>query len=178
MGGQSPVATVITCSDSRISPEMMFDCGLGDLFVIRNAGNVLSEDAIATVEFGVEKVGIPLLMVVGHEKCAAVEAAVNNARSNPSGSTDSKTMTPLQSLLSKIHPAAVSTLEAMTGKNNKHVEEAHLQSAAVCKHVENVVSNLESIDSVRQAQQEGRLKVMGVMYWLHSGKIEVVREPK
>ena len=74
--GQAPVAIVLTCSDSRVAPELYFDQGLGDLFVIRNAGNVLDDHVLGSIEYAVEHLHVPLLIVIGHEKCGAVSAAV------------------------------------------------------------------------------------------------------
>ncbi|MCX7834706.1 MAG: carbonic anhydrase [bacterium] len=76
VNGAKPFATILTCSDSRVPPELIFDCGFGDLFVIRNAGNVLDDHAIGSIEFGVDTFRIPLLVVMGHTGCAAVRAAI------------------------------------------------------------------------------------------------------
>ena len=73
-GGQHPFAVVLCCSDSRVSPEIVFDCRLGELFVIRNAGNVVDEDVLGSVEYAVEHLGVPLVVVMGHSCCGAVTA--------------------------------------------------------------------------------------------------------
>ena len=74
--GQSPWATILTCSDSRVSPELLFGgMGLGELFVCRNAGNVADVDVLGTIEYGAEHLGSPLIVVLGHERCGAVSAA-------------------------------------------------------------------------------------------------------
>ena len=75
--GQSPFAVVLTCADSRLSPEIIFDRGLGDLFVLRVAGNVADPDIIASIEYAVEHLGSSLVVVLGHEKCGAVKAALD-----------------------------------------------------------------------------------------------------
>eukprot|EP01126_Amoeba_proteus_P026247 TRINITY_DN2600_c0_g1_i16.p1 TRINITY_DN2600_c0_g1~~TRINITY_DN2600_c0_g1_i16.p1 ORF type:complete len:172 (-),score=27.07 TRINITY_DN2600_c0_g1_i16:241-756(-) len=75
LGGQTPYVTVLTCSDSRVSPELIFDEGLGEIFVIRVAGNVADPVTIGSVEYGCEHLGTPLLVILGHEKCGAVTAA-------------------------------------------------------------------------------------------------------
>lgn len=74
--GQHPFAIVLTCADSRLSPEIIFDQGLGDLFVVRNAGNLLDDHVIASIEYAVEHLGASLVVVLGHSKCGAVSAAV------------------------------------------------------------------------------------------------------
>jgi carbonic anhydrase len=75
---QHPMAVVIACSDSRVSPELVFDEGLGDLFVIRTAGNIISEMELASVEYAVEHFKVPLVVIMGHERCGAVQALVDN----------------------------------------------------------------------------------------------------
>lgn len=72
--GQHPFAVVLCCSDSRVAPEIIFDCKLGELFVIRNAGNVVDEDVLGSVEYAVEHLGCPLVVVMGHSSCGAVTA--------------------------------------------------------------------------------------------------------
>lgn len=72
--GQHPFAVVLCCSDSRVVPEIIFDCQLGELFVIRNAGNVVDEDVLGSVEYAVEHLGCPLVVVMGHSSCGAVTA--------------------------------------------------------------------------------------------------------
>lgn len=74
--GQAPFAVVLTCADSRLSPEIVFDQGLGDLFVVRNAGNLLSDHVIGSIEYAVEHLHAPLIVVMGHTRCGAVAAAV------------------------------------------------------------------------------------------------------
>jgi carbonic anhydrase len=76
VGGQSPFAVVLGCADSRVSPELLFDQGLGDLFVIRVAGNIVDDAILGSIEYAVEHLGTKLIVVLGHEKCGAVSAAV------------------------------------------------------------------------------------------------------
>ena len=78
--GQSPFAMVITCSDSRVIPEKIFACDLGDIFVIRTAGNVINEGELASVEYGIEHLNIPYVLVLGHTHCGAVHAAIHNEK--------------------------------------------------------------------------------------------------
>src|SRR5579885_136434 len=74
--GQSPFAIILSCSDSRVPPEIIFDQGLGDLFVVRVAGNVLNDNALGSIEYAAEHFNVPLVMVLGHQRCGAVDAAV------------------------------------------------------------------------------------------------------
>src|SRR6185295_3625011 len=78
--GQTPFATVLSCADSRVPPEYIFNTGLGDLFVIRAAGEVVDRSVMASLEYGAEHLHIPLLVVMGHESCGAVKAVVDNAK--------------------------------------------------------------------------------------------------
>ena len=75
--GQHPFATIICCSDSRVAPELLFDQGLGDLFVIRTAGNVVDDIALGSIEYAAEHLGVPLIVVLGHTQCGAVKATVD-----------------------------------------------------------------------------------------------------
>jgi len=79
-GGQNPYAVVLGCSDSRVPPEIIFDAGLGDLFVIRDAGNTIDDEVLGSIEYAVEHLGSRLIMVLGHEKCGAVTAAVQGGK--------------------------------------------------------------------------------------------------
>lgn len=79
---QHPFAVVIACSDSRVSPELVFDEGLGDLFVIRTAGNIIGEVELGSVEYAVEHLGVPLVVVMGHERCGAVKAMISGVIPN------------------------------------------------------------------------------------------------
>lgn len=83
--GQKPIAVVVTCSDSRVSPEIIFDQGLGDLFVVRCAGNVVDPAMLASVEYAIEHLGAKLIIVMGHEKCGAVSATIEAALSHKPG---------------------------------------------------------------------------------------------
>lgn len=96
--GQNPFAIVLSCSDSRVPPEMVFDQGLGDVFVVRNAGHVLDPGPIASIEYAIEHLGARLILVLGHESCGAVKAALSNPVGKSAGSVD------LDRLVSKIKP--------------------------------------------------------------------------
>jgi Carbonic anhydrase len=76
---QRPIAAIFGCSDSRLGAEMIFDVGLGDLFVVRNAGQVIAETILGSLEFAVEVLGVPLIIVLGHDQCGAVKAAMSSA---------------------------------------------------------------------------------------------------
>lgn len=76
--GQHPFAIILTCADSRVPPELLFDQGLGDLFVVRVAGNIVDDDILGSIEYGVGELATPLVMVLGHERCGAVKATVES----------------------------------------------------------------------------------------------------
>lgn len=90
-GGQSPFAAIVSCSDSRVPSEIVFDCGLGDLFIVRTAGHVLGPVSHGSLEYGADQLGIPLILVLGHSQCGAVTAVVNGGK-NLSGSMQSLSM--------------------------------------------------------------------------------------
>lgn len=83
LNGQHPFAVVVTCSDSRVVPEFIFDQGLGDIFVIRNAGNVIDEHVLGSIEYAVHHLGVNLVVVLGHESCGAVGAAMKEDKETP-----------------------------------------------------------------------------------------------
>lgn len=150
--GQHPFAVIITCADSRVPPEIIFDQGLGDLFVIRNAGNVIDENVIASVEYAVAHLATPLVVVMGHQSCGAVTAAVNNAKDSEH----------IVQLVNRIKPA-VNKAKHQSGclvTNSIH-ENVHL---AV-----NQLKNSEPIISKAVANNETR--VIGAYYHLDTGKV-------
>ena len=128
-GGQSPFAIVLTCSDSRVAPELFFDQGLGDLFVIRNAGNVLDDHVIGSMEYAVEHLHAPLIIVVGHEKCGAVSAAV--AGGEIPGH--------LHSVIDDLAPAVELTKDLPGDKVDNAVRANAQRAAEILMHVEPIL---------------------------------------
>ncbi len=96
-----PFAAILTCSDSRVAPELIFDCGLGDLFVIRNAGHVINETVLGSLEFAVDSFQIPLIVVVGHTHCLAIETAVTGTKYNDNRRYVATSMEPIISQLNR-----------------------------------------------------------------------------
>ena len=157
--GQHPFVTVITCSDSRVPPELLFDQGLGDIFVIRTAGNVVDSIALGSIEYGVEHLHTPLLIVLGHQHCGAVTAAVEGEAEGNIGS-----------ILEEIHPA-VETAKGTEKEGEDLVEEA------VDENVKLVIQNTLNQSTVVQGLfEEGNLKIVGAKYFLDSGKVELIEE--
>ena len=143
--GQSPYAIVISCSDSRVTPSHVFNAGLGELFEIRIAGNVLDDYALGSVEYGVEHLGCPLLVVMGHENCGAVTAAYDAYKSN------SEVEGSIGELVSAITPS----IESVNGSS---VEDASHQN------VENTIETLKENPIVAEAIEAGKLQVVGAYY--------------
>jgi carbonic anhydrase len=155
--GQHPRVIVVGCSDSRVSPELLFDQGLGDLFVIRTAGNVAGPVALGSIEYAVEHLHVRVLVVLGHEKCGAVAAAASGE----------KMPTPnLAAIVGKIAPA----LAKLKGR----VKEEQLASEGIAANVRQSAQDLVSRSPVlRKEVQAGKLSIIKAVYRLKTG--EVVR---
>lgn len=154
--GQAPFAIVLTCSDSRVAPELFFDQGLGDLFVIRNAGNVLDDHVIGSMEYAVEHLHVPLIIVVGHEKCGAVTAAV--AGGEVPGH--------LHSVTEDIAPAVEQSKDLPGDKVDNAVRANAVRVATILSHVEPVLK--ASVGS-------GKLLIVAARYDLTTGKIQILK---
>jgi len=152
IGSQHPEAEILSCSDSRVPPEIIFDQGLGDLFVVRVAGNVASDTEIGSLEYGAEHLHIPLLVVLGHERCGAVTAAAG--ADEPEGH--------IVTLVDLIKPA-VEKSRGLTGD---------LISNSVKTNVQMVVQKLRSSTPIlSKLVAEGKLKIVGGVYSLETGKV-------
>jgi len=154
--GQKPFAVILTCSDSRVPPEIIFDQGLGDLFVIRTAGHVVDDIALASIEYAVEHLYVGLIVVLGHEKCGAVDAAVGGGELTGH----------LQELVAEIKPAVEEA------KNEK----GDLLTNAVHKNVELVASQLKSSEPIlKEFIEHNHLQVIGAYYDLDDGKVTITK---
>lgn len=152
---QTPIATVLACSDSRESPELIFDQGLGDLFVARTAGHVLGDAVIGTLEYAVEELRVPLLVVMGHQSCGAVAAtlqAVSTAKLAPGQ---------METLVDAIRPAV------LLGRGEG---EARFTSI-VHANVRVTMERLENSRLLVQAVADKRLRIIGAYYELESGVV-------
>ena len=155
--GQSPNVIILSCSDSRVSPEVIFDQTLGDLFVIRTAGNVADPVALGSIEYAVDHVHSSLLVVLGHSKCGAVTAACSGEKM-PSAN--------LAAIVDKINPAVT---QAKTYAKAEDLVESAIKEN-VHQSAKDVLANSEII---REAVKSGKLSVIEAEYGLDSG--EVVR---
>ncbi|PZV10921.1 MAG: carbonic anhydrase [Pseudanabaena sp.] len=153
---QHPFAIILGCADSRVVPELIFDQGVGDLFVLRVAGNVADDAVIASIEFAVEHLGTRLVVVLGHERCGAVLAAIHHAFSEGK----------LNSLIRYIEPAVKAGQES----NGDCVV-----SDTVKAHVNLMVKEIESTAPILSHEvKTGSLKVVPAYYRLATGKVEFI----
>jgi carbonic anhydrase len=156
--GQAPFCAYVYCSDSRVPPELLFGRGLGELFIVRNAGNTVDNVAMGSIEYAVAELGVPLVVVMGHESCGAVKAAMAVVETNARfpGKIDDM-----------IEPIIPAVLEAR-GMHGNATENA------VKQNVRRVVRNLreESDPLLLKPLAEGRIKVVGAYYHLDSGAVE------
>jgi carbonic anhydrase len=153
--GQEPIATILACSDSRDPVELIFDRGVGDLFVVRVAGNVAGFSELATVEYGVGHLNTPLLIVMGHTKCGAVTAVAKGAELHGH----------LQALAEKIKPAV-----AKVKAESPEIEEAVPKAiqANVWQTIEDI---LKQSSAVRAKVEAGQVSILGAIYDLEQGKV-------
>lgn len=152
--GQKPFAVVVTCSDSRVPPELIFDQALGDLFVVRVAGNVVDDIAMGSIEYGVEHLKSPLLVIMGHEKCGAVKATVEGGEAPGS----------IGAIVDKIKPSVEKAKAAgATGEA--------LNEKAADENVLAVLAEVEKSPIVEELVKHGKLKVVGAKYHIGSGEV-------
>lgn len=159
VSGQNPYASILSCSDSRVSPEFCFDEQRGDLFVARVAGNYLTTDFVATLEYAAAVLGAPLIMVLGHESCGAVRAAidaVDNNRQFPGH---------IQSMASALAPA-VRAAKSLPGERFENVVKM------------NVIRNVDKLRKqppiLSKLVADGKILVVGGVYSLKTGKVDLL----
>lgn len=158
VAGQKPFAIILCCSDSRVPPEIIFDRSLGEIFVVRVAGNIADPVILGSIEYAADHLGSPLIMVLGHQKCGAVGAAVE-AHGEPHGN--------IGSILKTIAPA----VEKARGET-KSTEKATLIEAAVNCNIGLVSKSLtEQSSLIRDLVSKNKLKIVGAKYELESGKV-------
>jgi carbonic anhydrase len=170
MGSQTPLAAVFGCSDSRLSAEIIFDKGLGDLFVVRNAGQIISDSVIGSLEYSVGIVGVPLIVVLGHDCCGAVNAAINML------SPDADPLPPhIASFVDRIVPA----IRRVAGKAELFASDGTLNPENVDslevgrEHLRDTIAELlESSELITGAIAEGNLAIVGANYHLGQGQVQ------
>jgi carbonic anhydrase len=157
--GQHPYAVVVTCSDSRVAPEIIFDENLGKIFVVRTAGNVVDEIALGSIEYAVEHLHVPLVIVMGHQSCGAVKAAIE-AKGEPEGN--------IGAILKQIAPAVKKVRSSAKADEN-------IENKVIIENVKNVMANITSKSSIiKEEIKHGKVKVMGLYYSIETGKAEKV----
>lgn len=160
--GQNPFATVLTCADSRLPVERIFDRGVGDVFVVRVAGNIAGQSETGTIEYGVEHLHTPVLIVMGHTKCGAVAAAASGASIHGA----------LGGLVDHIRPA----VDRARNLNPNGTPE-QIAAAAVRENVWQSIYDLySSSPELRSFATSGSVKVVGAIYDIHSGQVEWIGE--
>ena len=156
-GGQHPVATIIGCSDSREPLEILFDQGVGDIFVIRVAGNLAGPDELGSIEYGVGHLGTPVVLVLGHTACGAVTAAVQNAKVHGN----------IPTLINQIKPAVAKAKASSPTATGDELLNKSIKSN-VWLTMENI---LRKSEEVREFVEGGKVLLVGGIYDLHSGQI-------
>ncbi|MGB5436506.1 MAG: carbonic anhydrase family protein [Maribacter sp.] len=159
--GQFPFATILSCIDSRVSAELVFDQGLGDVFSIRIAGNFVNEDILGSMEFACKLAGTKLIVVLGHTSCGAIKGACDHAR-----------MGNLTALINKLEPAVAAVKEPKDEnlRNSKNLEFVDNVS------VKNVALTIENIHErskiLSEMEAKGEIKIIGAMYDISTGAVD------
>jgi len=157
---QYPIATILGCSDSRVVPDLVFDQSPGDLFVCRVAGNVVTKDLLASIEYGAQFLGAPLIVVLGHSGCGAISAAIKTAQ------TDTRLPGHLPGLIDAIKPSVVLAEKKKTGT---------LLDNAIAENVRQQVARLKSsAPIVQKAYRDKKIEIVGGVYDIATGKITLV----
>lgn len=156
--GQKPFATIVGCSDSRVPSEVIFDQGLGDLFIIRTAGQVSSAASYGSMEYAVLKLYTRLIVVLGHTECGAVAAAVERPENVPGH---------IVTLINEIKPAVAKTVKMSGNPVNN----------AVRQNVIDQVNSLRDLDPILHSKySKGEILIVGAVYNVHTGKVEFLKE--
>lgn len=159
--GQKPFATVLSCSDSRAPSELVFDCGLGDLFVVRVAGNIVAPSLVGSIEFAAETFGTELVVVMGHSRCGAIAATVDALTRGTSAASEN-----VRDIVERIAPSIIPVVER--GGPAKE-----LLAAATRANVRASANHLRHASSIIERRiAEGRLQVVGAEYSLETGVVD------
>lgn len=159
VGGQNPFVAVLSCADSRIAPEYAFDTARGDLFAVRVAGNFVTDNGLASLEYAVAVLGTPLIMVLGHDQCGAVAAGVKVVKDN------ARFPGKIQGLADTFKPSVNKVLKAP----------GDLLENAIAQNVTDTMARLTGESSLlADAVAAGKLLIVGGVYKLHSGKVKML----
>jgi len=155
-----PIASILSCADARVGPEFLFDQGPGDLFVVRVAGNILDDDGLASLEYAAQFLGAPLIFVLGHSNCGAVDAAIKVVKDNVSFPGH------LPGLIDQVKPAVLAA---------QKTQPANLLSAAIAENVRETVQHVTAAKPVLSEMiAGGKVKVAGGVYDIATGKVNPV----
>lgn len=157
--GQWPFATILSCIDSRTSSELIFDQGLGDIFSIRIAGNIVNTDILGSMEFACKLAGSKLIVVLGHTKCGAVKGACDHVE-----------MGNLTELLAKLQPSVYQEKETKSNRTSKNKE--FVENVAQINVKRNVKNIIERSFILEQMVENGEIGVVGAMYNIETGEVE------
>ena len=156
--GQHPLAAVLSCSDSRVPPEIIFDQGIGDIFVIRVAGNVAATDEIGSIEYAVDHLATPMVVVLGHSQCGAVTAVVDDTKLPPN----------IANLVAPIKPAVDKAREA-----NPEAAKDVLLKAAITDNVWQAMEDMLRLSPIiREKVRDSQVKLVGALYDLDTGQVQ------
>ncbi|MBQ4913208.1 carbonic anhydrase [Maribacter sp. MMG018] len=159
--GQFPFATILSCIDSRVSAELVFDQGLGDIFSVRIAGNFVNEDILGSMEFGCKLAGTKLIVVLGHTSCGAIKGACDHAR-----------LGNLTALINKIEPAVAAVKEPADEslRNSKNLEFVDMVAE---KNVQMTLDNIRKRSSVlAEMEEKNEIMIVGAMYDISTGAVK------
>lgn len=158
---QKPIAAILSCSDSRVPTEIIFDAGLGDIFAVRTAGHVLSKEVMGSLEYAVKALGVKVIMVLGHENCGAIKAAIETFKNN---NTENLTEN-LQSVIQHIYPA----LEKIDFNDENFLNNA------VKANILYQVNDLSKKDHyIAQKVQNNEIALFGAIYSLNKGTVKIL----
>lgn len=152
---QKPLVSIMSCSDSRVPLGVVFDRGIGDLFVVRDAGNIATPEEIGSLEYGAAVLNTPLLMVLGHEKCGAVKAALDN-----------------QPLPGQIGSIVAAIQPAIDRANQSDSEEFYIET--IKNNVKLQIEKLNSSPLLHDLVEQGKLKIVGAYYSLKTGEVSII----
>jgi len=159
--GQFPFATILSCIDSRVSAELVFDQGLGDIFSVRIAGNFVNEDILGSMEFGCKLAGTKLIVVLGHTSCGAIKGACDHAR-----------LGNLTALINKIEPA-VDAVKEPTDESLRNSKNLDFVDEVSAKNVEMTIDNIRTQSPVlAEMENNGEILIVGAMYDIATGAVE------
>ena len=156
---QQPFAALFGCSDSRLGAEMIFDVGLGDLFVVRNVGQVIARTIVGSLEFAFEVLKVPLILVLGHDSCGAVKASMDSVDGNLEVKGEF-----IEDLVSRISQTVI------TSRSNGVADIDHINR----NHISDTIDELLEMSSlIREGVESGKLAVVGAQYRLAEGRVEL-----